>query len=54
MYDVIICPYCKHEHEPTGSHEDDSGDWECGECEREFECLIEYNPTYTTSKIEEE
>ncbi len=54
MSDVVVCPYCSHEHSPTGSHEDDSGEWECDKCEREFECLIEYDPIYTTSMIEEE
>ena len=54
MSDMVICPHCSHEHEPTGSHEDDSGSWECRNCKQEFECFIEYSPCYTTSKTEEE
>ncbi|HHY0482711.1 hypothetical protein [Vibrio parahaemolyticus] len=50
--DTIDCPYCSHEHEPTGCHEIDDGSWECENCEKEFEVLIEYNPMYSTSKKE--
>ena len=46
--DSIDCPRCEHEHEPSGSHEDDSGKWECEECGFMFKCEIEYDPTYLT------
>lgn len=50
MSDTIDCPYCEHEHEPTGCHETDSSDWECHGCKRYFEVEIEYDPNYSTSK----
>lgn len=42
----IKCPYCKHGHEATGSHEDDATTWECNNCNEPFEVDVEYDPTY--------
>lgn len=50
MSTTIDCPYCEHEHEPTGSHEDDDGEWECYKCEKLFDVNIEYDPYYSSSK----
>nr|WP_319555971.1 hypothetical protein [uncultured Vibrio sp.] len=51
--DTINCPHCDHEHQPSGCHETDDGEWECENCEEEFVVLIEYNPMYSTSKKED-
>ena len=51
---TIDCPKCGHEHEPTGLHEEDSGEWECGVCEFKFNVLVEYNPCYTSSCVTHE
>ena len=48
MSDTIDCPRCKHEHEPTYSHEDDHGKWECDACGFEFDVEIEYESRYDT------
>lgn len=45
----IICPYCGFGMDATGSHEDDDGTWECGECEQPFEVSVEYDPVYTVA-----
>ena len=47
--DTIDCPKCEHEHQPSGSHEDDHGPWECDECGFAFEVEIDYEPSYWTS-----
>lgn len=52
--DTIDCPKCKHEHTPSGSHEDDAGEMECEECGFKFDVEIEYDPCYSTSCIEHE
>ena len=46
----IICPHCDHPHDPSGSHEDDYGSWDCEHCGEPFECEINYNPEYFTTK----
>ena len=46
MSDTIDCPRCKHEHEPSYSHEDDSGAWVCEECGFAFDVDIEYEASY--------
>lgn len=51
MSSTIDCPYCKHEHEPTGCHETDGGGHECLKCGKEFEVEIEYDPYYSASKM---
>ena len=50
--DTIDCPWCDHEHQPTGCHETDDGEWECENCGETFDVLIEYDPMYSTSKSE--
>jgi len=47
--EVIECPRCKHDHEPAGNHEDDSGDMQCDECGFEFSVLVEYEPSYSST-----
>ena len=42
----IECPKCGLEHEPSGSHEDDSGEWTCDNCGFVFIVEIEYDPYY--------
>lgn len=48
MSECIICPRCKHEHYSTGSHDDDSGEHECDECEFRFHVELEYEPSFTS------
>jgi len=43
---VIDCPKCGEEHEPIGSHEEDSGEHECENCGFKFVVTIEYDPEY--------
>jgi transcription elongation factor Elf1 len=52
--DTIDCPKCEHEHLPTGSHEDDSGEMECEVCGFKFEVEVEYDPVYSTRCVEHE
>jgi hypothetical protein len=52
--DTIDCPKCKHEHEPAGYHEVDSGERECDKCRFKFEVVIEYDPYYDTGCVEHE
>ena len=51
---TIECPKCGHENEPSGLHEEDSGEWECYECEFKFTVLVEYDPCYTVSCVTHE
>jgi len=51
---TIDCPYCEHEHEPTGWYKTDGGGHECLKCGKLFEVHIEYDeydPDYRTSKM---
>jgi len=56
MYDTTECPYCKHENDMTdaleGLDNDNTFDWECSNCGEEFEVLVEFEPSYSVSKIE--
>lgn len=57
MNDIVECPYCESENDMTDALiESPSGsnkfDWECENCEKEFEVLVEFDPVFTTSKIE--
>lgn len=47
--DTIDCPKCEYEHIPTGSHEDDAGDFTCESCGFEFIVEVEYDPSYSTA-----
>lgn len=51
---TIDCPKCGHEHQPTGSHEDDSGEMECEACGFKFEVEVDYDPSYSTSCVTHE
>lgn len=50
-----VCPYCGHNH--AGSWEwmidDNSGEFECEECGKEFFCERVIDVSYTTAKIKE-
>lgn len=50
--DTIDCPKCGQEHEPTGCHETDSGEWECETCGFKFNVLVEYTVDYSASCVE--
>lgn len=52
--DTIDCPKCEHEHEPSGSDEEDSAEWECENCGFAFKCEIEYEPSYITHCVTHE
>ena len=57
MSDSLECPYCKFENDMTdvlseGLSNDNTTDWECQNCEEEFEVLVEFEPSYSASKIE--
>jgi DNA-directed RNA polymerase subunit RPC12/RpoP len=45
----IYCPQCGKPHKPLGSHEEDSGEWTCGDCGFRFVVDIEYSPEYYTT-----
>jgi hypothetical protein len=56
MYDTVECPYCGYENDMTdalcdGLSSDNNIDWECQQCEQEFEVHVEFDPTYSASKI---
>ena len=50
--DTIECPKCGHEHEPTGSHNDDSGTMRCDSCDFAFVVEIDYDQSYATFCVE--
>lgn len=57
MYDTVDCPYCGYENDMSdalcdGCPDDNKMDWECQSCEKEFEVEIEFEPSYSASKIE--
>jgi transposase-like protein len=52
--ETIECPKCKHEHDPVGIHDEDSGEMECESCGFKFVVEIEYEPDYSTSCVEHE
>lgn len=56
MYDTVNCPYCNAENDMSdalcdGLNSDNKFDWECQECEKEFEVYVESEPSFTASKI---
>lgn len=51
---MITCPKCSQEHEPSGHHEDDSGEFECESCGFMFFVIIDYDPVYTEVCVEHE
>ena len=50
MTDTVDCPYCEHENEVEDDGEG-TFDYECSECQEEFEVTVEYYPTYSSAKI---
>ena len=46
----ITCPYCKHKDQDSWEMEE-SGEVECGSCEKEFYVEREVDVKYTSSKI---
>ena len=52
----VECPYCEHENNITDAlqdlNSDNMTDWECSNCEEEFELQAEFDPTWSASKIE--
>lgn len=51
---TIDCPKCEHEHQPSGSHDDDHGERTCDACGFTFMVEIEYDPSYCTSCVDHE
>ena len=51
--DKPVCPYCGHIHRDN-SEMHEVGQYTCDECNRDFELMVEWNPTYYTGKIEED
>ena len=56
MSNKVECPYCNYENDLTdifdgGLPDDNTIDWECQECEREFEIYVEFNPTFSADEI---
>ena len=47
----IVCPYCEYEHSDSWEVQD-SQDFKCEECGKEFYVEIEHSTTYTSSKKE--
>lgn len=54
VYDVVECPYCGHEHDMDTYEFDGSNeiDIECESCEKEFEVIREWYPSYSSHSIE--
>ncbi|GAA0491150.1 hypothetical protein GCM10008986_16520 [Salinibacillus aidingensis] len=54
--DTVECPYCEYENDMTEGTvdlpDDNKFDHECENCEREFEVHVEFNPSYSSGKIE--
>lgn len=56
MFDTVECPYCEHENDMAdalsdGLPSDNTFDWECEKCEKEFEVYVEFEPRYSASEI---
>lgn len=56
MFNVAECPYCGEENDMSdalcdGCPSDNTIDWECEHCEKEFQVYIEFEPIYYPSKI---
>lgn len=56
MFDTVECPYCEHENDMSEGTvdlpSDNKFDHECENCERDFEVFVEFNPSYSSGKIE--
>jgi hypothetical protein len=56
MYDELECPYCGKNNDMSdalcdGLSDDNKFDKECEHCGEEFEVYVEFDPTYSASKI---
>ncbi len=51
---MIECPRCKHEMQPDGIEEEDTGETQCSECDFDFYVEVDYNPIYTSTCINHE
>ncbi|MNO29199.1 hypothetical protein D3C76_191070 [compost metagenome] len=56
MSDTVDCPFCEHENDMSdalcdGLSNDNTFDHECENCGEEFEVYVEFDPTYSASKI---
>ena len=56
MNDTVECPCCQHENDATDVltnelSSDNTTDWECSNCEKEFEIHVEFDPCYSAEKI---
>ena len=55
MSDTVECPYCSHENDMSDGLTDlpssNTFDHECEKCEQEFEVYVEFEPSYSGSKI---
>lgn len=57
MSQTVECPYCEAENDMSdalsdGLSSDNTLDWECSECEQEFEVYVEFEPSFSSTKIE--
>jgi ribosomal protein L37AE/L43A len=50
--DRPICPYCNHAQATDDLREGDSIET-CADCDREFELTVEFEPQYSTYKMED-
>ena len=50
-----ICPYCGHKNKPEDSdgylYDEDTTDWECGECGKEFSVDVYVKFTWSCKEI---
>lgn len=56
MFNTVECPYCEYENDMSdalsdGLSSDNTFDWECENCEKEFEVFVDFDPVYYPSKI---
>jgi len=55
MFETVECPYCGHKNDMsdglTDLPSDNKFDHECSACEEEFEVEVEFEPSYSSSKI---
>lgn len=59
MCQTVECPCCGAENDMTdvlsdGLSSNNTTDWECEECGEEFEIQVEFEPSFSASKIEYE
>ncbi|CDQ41483.1 hypothetical protein [Virgibacillus salexigens] len=56
MFDTVECPYCDHDNDMSDGlvdlPSDNKFDHECVNCGEEFEIEVEFEPSYSSSKIE--